>query len=254
MLAQTVSPAEIIVIDDGSSDGSAERVRSMCQDHPQIIFWSWPNQGAHHTLNAAIHRATGEFVAVLNSDDSYHPERLAHCLDAMQANPAADAVASEISFIDEAGRPKASQWYEDALAFYRETRDWPLALCRANFLMTTSNLFIRRSAFESVGYFLPLRYAHDLEFFLRLILEQKRIHLLPRSLLTYRFHAGNTIMESQACHRCGARRGGGDSFSIAPGCARERATSGIPACTGSWRSWAGGHGGSGRVFSRLASW
>src|SRR5439155_12243129 len=162
-------------IDDGSSDGSADTMRRLCKERPEIIFWSRPNQGAHHTLNAAIHRASAEFVAILNSDDRYHPERLASCLDALRAHPAADVVATEIAFLDDAGEAVASPWYEDALAFYKSTGDLPLALCRANFLMTTSNLFMRRSVFESVGYFSPLRYTHDLEFFLRLILERKEI-------------------------------------------------------------------------------
>jgi len=198
VFAQTVHPAEIIIIDDGSTDGSFEKVRQLCRDRPDVIFWSWPNQGAHHTLNAAIYRATGDFVAILNSDDRYDPERLAACLSVVQSHPTVDVVATEISFIDEKGRAMASRWYDDALAFYKESGNLSLALCNANFLMTTSNLFIRRAAFEAVGYFSPLRYTHDLEFFLRLLLAKKTIHFLARPLLTYRFHSGNTIAESRA--------------------------------------------------------
>jgi glycosyltransferase involved in cell wall biosynthesis len=195
---QTIRPVEIVIVDDGSTDGSAEKVRRRCADRADVIFWSRPNQGAHHALNAAIHRATGDFVAVLNSDDEYDPERLAACLDAVQTDPAVDVVATEVSFIDGRGRAVASSWYEEALAFYKESRDLALALCRGNFFMSSSNLFARRAVFESVGYFSPLRYAHDLEFFLRLILAKRTIRVLERRLLAYRFHAGNTIAESQA--------------------------------------------------------
>ena len=198
VFAQSVRPAEIIIVDDGSTDGSVEKVRQLCKDRPDVIFWSRPNQGAHHTLNAAIHRATGDFVAILNSDDRYDPERLAACLAVVQSHPEVDVVATQISFMDERGRGVASQWYENALAFYKDAGDLSLALFHANFLMTTSNLFIRRAVFESVGYFSPLRYAHDLEFFLRLMLEKKNIYFLERPLLTYRFHAQNTIAESKA--------------------------------------------------------
>ena len=198
IFAQTVRPAEIIIIDDGSTDGSVERVRHLCKDRPEVIFWSWPNQGAHHTLNAAIHRATGDFVAVLNSDDRYDPDRLAACLAVMQSHPTVDVVFTEVSFIDENGQGVESRWYEEALAFYKASGDLALALCHANFLMTTSNLFIRRAAFDSVGYFSSLRYAHDLEFFLRLILAGKSIHFLERRLLEYRFHSKNTIAENRA--------------------------------------------------------
>lgn len=197
VLSQTVPAAEIIVIDDGSTDSSAAKVRELCKKHPQIIFWSWPNQGAHHTLNAGILRATGDFVAILNSDDCYDPERLAACLAVVRADPSVDVVASVATFIDGQGKSALNPWYDDALAFYKQENDIALALFHANFLVTTSNLFIRRSVFDSTGLFAPLRYAHDLEWSLRLILGKKHIQLIDRPLLAYRLHAKNTISENK---------------------------------------------------------
>lgn len=197
VLSQTVPVAEIIVIDDGSTDSSAAKVRQLCKVHPQIIFWSWPNQGAHHTLNAGILRATGDFVAILNSDDCYDPQRLASCLDAVQADPTIDVVTSAVFSMDDEGQSVANPWYEEALAFYRRDADLPLALFHANFLVTTSNLFVRRSVFESIGTFAPLRYTHDLEFVLRLVLANRHIHFLDQTLLAYRMHGKNTISESK---------------------------------------------------------
>ena len=198
VLRQTAKPTEIIVIDDGSSDGSAEIVRRLCRDHPEIIFWSWPNQGAHHTLNAGILRATGEFVALLNSDDCFAPDRLASCLALVQSDTSIDVVATRALFLDDRGTEVSNPWYDDALAFYRKERDVAFALFRANFLVTTSNLFLRRSLFESVGTFAPLRYTHDLEFVLRLVLGKKTIAFLDQPLVAYRLHEKNTISENKA--------------------------------------------------------
>jgi len=198
VFAQSVRPMEIIVVDDGSADASAEKVRRLCRDHPEIIFWSWPNQGAHHTLNSAIMRATGDFVAILNSDDCYHPQRLAACLAAVQADPGIDVVATGMAFVDGQGAQAANPWYESAVSFFKREGDLSLGLFNANFLVTTSNLFIRRSIFDSIGYFSPLRYAHDLEFCLRLILGKRQIHFLDRPLLSYRLHDANTIAEDKA--------------------------------------------------------
>jgi hypothetical protein len=62
--------------------------------------------------------------------------------------------------------------------------------------MTTSNIVARRAVFDEVGVFDDLRYAHDLDFFLRLLVHGKRLQLLRRPLLTDRVHAGNTIAEA----------------------------------------------------------
>ena len=192
---QSAIPKEVIVVDDGSQDASLAITRQAAQSHPETIIWSHPNQGAHYTINAGIHRATGEFVAVLNSDDIFHPERLAQCLALFDADPQLTAVCTGISFIDDNGNTIQNSWYEQARAFYNQIGDLSLALINGNFFMTTSNLIVRRSVFKEVGYFSNLRYAHDLDFFLRLLLNGKHISFHDKPLLTYRIHPTNTISE-----------------------------------------------------------
>jgi glycosyltransferase involved in cell wall biosynthesis len=193
VLGQTVNPAEIIVVDDGSTDASAARMRALCEKYPQIIFWSQPNQGAHYTLNAGIHRATGEFVSILNSDDAYSPTRFEECLKVLQRHPDVSAVATGLTFIDENSVEISNQWYEDAKSFYDRTQDLSLALINGNFFVTTSNVFARRAVFDEIGHFAPLLYTHDLDFFLRLLASKKDVYFLDQPLLSYRLHQGNTI-------------------------------------------------------------
>ncbi len=195
LLQQTMPPFEIIIIDDGSQDNSWQRVQRRAKDEPRIIAWSQQNQGAHCTLNSGLNRATGEYLAILNSDDVYHPQRLEFCLQAIQADPALDVVCTALAFINEKGRSCNNSWYEEALAFYRKIGDLSLALINGNFLMTTSNLFMHRSAWSDLGTFANLRYAHDLDFFLRAISCNKRMVILDNPLLYYRTHATNTINE-----------------------------------------------------------
>jgi glycosyltransferase involved in cell wall biosynthesis len=196
VLNQSVSPCEIIVIDDGSSDRSAEIAQALAEKHRTVKFWSRPNQGAHSTINEGITAATGEFISVLNSDDLYHPNRLEQCLTILDQHPEISAVFSALSFIDENGRKRRNRWYEGARAFYDQIGDLGLALLNGNFLMTTSNLIARRSAFQDVGPFANLRYAHDLDFFLRLYIHGKKMYLIDEPLLQYRLHASNTISEN----------------------------------------------------------
>ena len=193
VLEQTVYPAEIIVVDDGSTDASAATMRALCEKYPQIIFWSQPNQGAHYTLNAGIHRATGEFVSILNSDDAYCRTRFEECLKILQLHPDVSAVATGLTFIDDNSVEISNQWYEDAKSFYDRTQDLSLALINGNFFVTTSNIFARRAVFDEIGHFAPLRYTHDLDFFLRLLACKKEVYFLDQPLLSYRVHQGNTI-------------------------------------------------------------
>ncbi len=196
VLVQTSQPREIICIDDGSTDGSAGRVEHLARRQASLRFWSRPNQGAARTLNEGIQAATSRYIAILNSDDLYHPTRLARCLAVLEADPNVAVVASEICFLDGEGRSIANPWYDNARNFYREVGDLGLALVNGNFLMTTSNVVARRSLFEEVGGFDELRYAHDLDFFLRLVVHGRKVTVLGQPLLAYRFHGSNTISES----------------------------------------------------------
>jgi glycosyltransferase involved in cell wall biosynthesis len=80
VLAQTYPHFEIIVVDDGSTDGSIEAIQRFVSQrsngcHP-ILFFSQPNQGASIARNMGISKARGEYIAFLDSDDSWLPEKL----------------------------------------------------------------------------------------------------------------------------------------------------------------------------------
>jgi glycosyltransferase involved in cell wall biosynthesis len=195
VLSQGAVLREIIVIDDGSRDDSAAVMRRLAQRDTRIRFRAQENQGAHATINAGMAECSGEFIAILNSDDIYLPGRLDALALRLDAEPEAALVASGIAFMDGEGREISNDWYAEVLAFYRATPDMATALVNGNFLMTTSNFLFRRDLVSRIGAFAALRYTHDLDFALRALALGHRIALLDAPLLRYRIHGSNTISE-----------------------------------------------------------
>jgi glycosyltransferase involved in cell wall biosynthesis len=185
---------ELIIVDDGSTDGSAAIAGGRAAD-PRVILWSQPNRGAHAALNAGIARATGTHVAILNSDDLYVPGRLAALVAALERDETAWMAVSSVAFIDAAGQTVANAWFEAAVAFGRTEADLGITLLNGNILVSTSNFVIRADRIERIGPFAPLRYAHDLEFALRVLSLGGGIARVGETLLRYRTHGANTIAE-----------------------------------------------------------
>ncbi|MGB9988652.1 glycosyltransferase family 2 protein [Massilia sp. SM-13] len=195
VFTQSRPPAEVIVIDDGSRDGSADVASRLCKEFDGAAVYRQENRGAHNTINAAIARSTQPLIAILNSDDIYGSSRLEKCTDLIRERRAA-IVTSSIEFINDEGAAIPNPWYESALAYWRECGNTALALLNGNFIMTTSNLVLERKVFSHIGGFKDFRYAHDLDFFIRALAHGYAIHGIAEPLLKYRYHASNTISEN----------------------------------------------------------
>lgn len=198
VLAQGNLLKELIVIDDGSNDNSANVMEMLARNDERVTFIRQKNCGADAAINRGLSLCTGEFVSILNSDDAYEPGRFAALVRALDIDPGSDFAASSISFMDGNGLAIDNPWFQEALSNFKSRRDLPTSLVDANFLMTTSNFLMRRSILERVGLFAPLRYAHDLDFALRLCVYGVRLAFIDRPFLKYRFHSSNTISESHS--------------------------------------------------------
>lgn len=197
VIAQGEIVREVIVIDDGSKDNSLAVAREFASKHPMINVTGQLNCGAATTLNRGMQMTTAEYIAVLNSDDYWMPQRLNRLVRALDLDAGLDLVASDIMFVDADGAEKQNSWYEAALENFISSRDLGVSLAEANFLMTTSNYVIRRNTVKALGGFAEIRYAHDLDFALRLVANDRRIGFIDEKLLAYRSHETNTIKESQ---------------------------------------------------------
>jgi glycosyltransferase involved in cell wall biosynthesis len=201
VLRQAYQNLELIIINDGSTDKSEIAARQ--HNDPRIRYLAQENQGAHATINRGITLAKGEFIAILNSDDFYHPERIQKFIESFKHNPDLMAGFSSVNLIRN-GRLILSTGgsnyiWENApeINNYRDDQDFLLDLLHGNFLATTSNLFCRREMFDEIGLFRNYRYAHDYDLFLKMGLKYRsRIMFLEEPMVTYRYHGKNTIHEN----------------------------------------------------------
>lgn len=174
ILAQTYRSLELIVVDDGSTDGTAARVKAYGS---RVACVRQPNAGPAAARNTGIRLAGGEFVAFLDADDIWHPEKLTRQLRRFEARAELDfcvAHAQNFSAPELGGAPDAS-----------------LRVPRAGALpgYVTSTLLARRALIERIGVFDPtLRHGDDTDWFLRAIDGGAVREVLPDVLLFRRLH------------------------------------------------------------------
>jgi len=197
---------ELVVVDDGSADRTADVVAARSDDD-RLVLLRQSNRGAHAALNRGLETARGELVLILDSDDAFVPERIGKCVDRLRSDPGISVVSSWLEVVDAGG---ASLGVKHGWA---DLPPWPapapgphlsdlgdprLAMLETNFVATTSNLAFRRSLVTRHGLrFRDLRYCHDWDFLLAAC-ALGRLALLEEPLVRYRVHGGNTIREGEA--------------------------------------------------------
>ena len=143
---QSHSNLEIIVVDDGSSDTTAELVADAAASDARIQLIRQTNGGVASARNAALKAAKGAWIAPLDADDLWHPSKLARQLSCAAANPDCQLVYCWSVDID-----AQSQVIERRLQVYRFEGDVYEALVLDNFLGNASAPLIRRSAVDGAG-------------------------------------------------------------------------------------------------------
>ncbi len=210
VLGQSYPEVSVVVVDDHSPDGTADAARSL-GDPRVVVVENERNLGLGKSLLSVLPRVETPYLALLNSDDLFHPERIAACVEALENRPGAAVAATELVFADGKGRslrrdntplvevgPRIRDlvhWYEEEI----RGADPPLdrtsldELLRHNHLLTSSNIFCRTEYMkEKASLFEDLLYTVDWCVFLESAAEGKLL-FLDRPLLAYRLHENNTM-------------------------------------------------------------
>jgi len=173
---QTLNPHEIILIDDGSSDDTASYVKST---YPNIQVVTQENKGLAGARNTGIHRSTGTWIAFLDDDDIWFPEKLKTQMEFIHEHPELVFLSTHALTI---GFKTALQ--KTGYSYYLE---FPYCLAH-NPIFAPSSVIIRKDILSSTGPFdETLRTAEDFDLWIRIALNY-RLAILPKPLLYYRVH------------------------------------------------------------------
>lgn len=143
VLNQSSAVDEVIVVDDGSSDNSAAVIQ---QQFPTIKLIQQPNQGVSAARNTGINAASGDWIALLDSDDEWLPEKIATIRQAQINNPEEILFHSDEIWIRNGSR--VNQMNKHA-KYGGDIFKYCLPLC----VISPSAVVIHRSVFEQIGFF-----------------------------------------------------------------------------------------------------
>ncbi len=122
ILEQTLTDLELIVVDDGSADGSRGIAESLASGDSRLrVIAVESNEGLARAINRGWHATEAEYVARLNADDVALPERLARQVAFLDANPSIAAVGGAAILIDSAGRATSLTRYPTDSQLVRST-------------------------------------------------------------------------------------------------------------------------------------
>lgn len=194
ILAQTYTDLEVILIDDGSTDGSAQMLAIYASKDARIRVVTQANTGLTKALNVGIVQATGTYICRMDADDIAKPERIARQVAYMDQHPAVAICGTLGEYIDEQGNvigqkvlPTTSEAIKAKLLFNNQC--------------IHSSLCIRKAVLDELGgYDEDFAKSQDYELLLRVGAKHK-IANLPETLIQWRVGSGSISWSSKRQER-----------------------------------------------------
>ena len=189
VLKQSYKDLEILVVDDGSTDGTVDQISHYAK-HIRYLYQE--NEGASTARNRALEMSTGEYIAYLDADDVWYPQKLERQVEYLDRDTECGLVHSEVCVIDEQDEILHHQ-------FNAETaRSVPQGSCLLQLLqdshIQTLTVVERRECFEKVGGFdkrLPV--AQDYMHWILIALEGWKFGYIGEPLAKYRWRHGSLM-------------------------------------------------------------
>jgi glycosyltransferase involved in cell wall biosynthesis len=196
--SQTFTDIEIVVADDGSTDGTRAAAKAIASTDSRIkVFGTARNQGVPYALNYGLQFCGAPFIAKMDGDDIALPSKLEKQLRFLDNNPDIALVGCATSAIDELGRPIPGR----GVSLKPMTQE---AIARTALLAPPcSQIWLaRREVYDTLSGYREMLFAEDYDFLLRAIAAGFRITNLPESLMLIRTRSGNmsSRLEQRKAH------------------------------------------------------
>lgn len=184
VLSQTFQDFEIIVINDGSTDGSETVVHSISD--PRINYFKQENKGASTARNAAISKASGSYIALLDADDLWHDNYLETIYELIQSYPDQNVFATAVNIETSKGTVRSVYSIKDIKDGETYIVDY-FESSYINTVLTSSSTVVHHSVFDKIGIYDPaIKSGQDTDLWIRIGMHYKVV-FINEVLATYSF-------------------------------------------------------------------
>lgn len=200
VLNQTYSDYEIIIVDDGSTDDTALRLKEHLDRPGSIISYHYQdNRGPAAARNRGIELSAGQYIAFCDSDDTWLPTKLAEQIGFLEGHPEHMMVFSDFSQIKDDGEHEES-YFKKREIHPERFKDHFQELIMTGMYMYPSTVVLRKKVFDEIGKFNErYRVGEDREMFMR-ITRTFPVGFVDKCLVTRFYHVGSTSLHTFRLH------------------------------------------------------
>ena len=170
VLEQSYSKWELLIIDDGSNDGTDSFVKKFINKFPQIRYFHRENRGAPNAMNLGISNTNGEYITFLGSDDEFMPNHLYQRIKFFEQHPGVDIIHSPAKIVGN--------------EFVKDKNDMNNTI-HLDDCIIGGTLFVKASVFDSLKGFKELKYSPESEFIER---AEKEFRIKKYDLRSYIYY------------------------------------------------------------------